>query len=84
MAPAVVQATWSLRIREQLAERRPRTKLSLEERELRIRANLDTCHVWAGDGRRVNGYREADPEVLSDTMLPIQERLEKLGRKSWS
>jgi hypothetical protein len=82
MAPAVVQATWSLRIREQLEAERPRTELSPEERELRIRANLDTCHVWAGDGRRVTGYREADPEVLGDTLLPIQERLEKLAART--
>jgi hypothetical protein len=80
MAPAVVQAMWSIRIAQQRDEGRAREELSPLEREDRIRANLDTCHVWARDGRRVAGYREGDPEVLGDPLLPIAARLRELGR----
>ena len=81
MAPAIVQSTWSIRVREQRSEGRTRADRTPEEREQLVRANLDTCHVWAGDGRRVAGLRSGDPEVISDPLLPIQERLRKLGRE---
>ena len=64
-----------------MAEGRTRADRTPEEREQLVRANLDTCHVWARDGRRVAGLRSGAPEVVSDPLLPIQERLRRLGRE---
>lgn len=77
MAPVAVQATWSMRTRA-TAKRtdRPR-ELTDEQRELMIRSNGNTCHVWADDGEAVTALRSGgDIEVP----LWIQRRLDDLGR----
>lgn len=79
MAPAIVQATWSVRFEEQRASGRTRTDLSDAERESRIRANLGTCHVWDEQGERVAMYR--DGRLEEESLLPVEERLAALGRE---
>jgi hypothetical protein len=85
MAPAIVQATWSIHIQDQLASGRRRSDLSLEERAGQVRMNLNTCHVW--DERSDRVQRILAGETESELMLPVAQRLAKLGRKgdpNWS
>jgi hypothetical protein len=78
MAPAVVQATWSMRLRSDGAEpvrfREPPTP---EERERMFRGNLNTCHVWDEDGEHVAALRRGE---MPDPPLQVSRRLAELGR----
>lgn len=78
MAPAVVQAMWSVRIAQQKAEGRSHADLAPEERARRVRANLNTCHVWAEGGEHAEAY--AAGRVEETPLLPVAKRLRKLGR----
>ena len=78
MAPAIVQSTWSIRIEDQRKAGQRRSELSVEERERRVRSNLNTCHVWDESGERVAKYLSG--ELDGETMLPIEKRLAELGR----
>jgi len=78
LAPAVVQATWSLGIREQRLAGRTHSNLSPEERESRIRGNQNTCHLWAEGGEHVADVRAG--RMHEYPLIPIRERLRKLGR----
>lgn len=77
IAPAVVQATWSVSIRAARANAEALGAATQPERERRIGANLNTCHVWAEDGDHVaalaRGERSGYPP------LSVKNRLEELG-----
>ncbi len=79
MAPAIVQSTWSIRIKQQMGEGKKRSELSLDERQSRVRANLNTCHVWDEEGERVAQYLEGSLD--GETLIPVDRRLEELGRE---
>jgi len=83
MAPAVVQSTWSVSIRQ---GRNSGGQVGLhgsKDREKRIAANTNTCHIWAADGDHVAALRRGDRSGFPP--LPVRERLKKLGRdgSSW-
>ncbi len=85
MAPAIVQSTWSIRIKEQLKAGVRRSELSREERESRARANRNTCHLWSEDGERYRRY--VDGTLEGEVLVPVVERLKELGREDdphWS
>lgn len=78
MAPAVVQATWSMRV---LASRKEggggAPDLSLPENRARaVAANLNTCHMWAEDGEYVANALEGRPPAMPIT---VGKRLTDLG-----
>jgi hypothetical protein len=77
MAPVAVQATWSMRTRAAAQRSDGPRNLTDEQRELMIRANGNTCHVWADDGEAVTALRSG-----GDIEVPvwIQRRLDELGR----
>ena len=85
MAPAVVQAVWSLAVRNKttLSGRASGSRLSSEERENRIAGNRNTCHVWAEDGLHIEKLRRGDSSEFPP--LPVKDRLRALGRdeNSW-
>ena len=83
MAPAVIQATWSVNVDRQRREGKPQGDLSPARRAALIEGNLNTCHVWAEDGERVRSYRGGRPPT--EPLIPVQERLRELGRddSSW-
>jgi hypothetical protein len=41
-----------------------------------LRANLNTCHVWAEDGELITAAREGRPMEM---MLQVRRRFEDLG-----
>lgn len=81
MAPVAVQSIWSLQaqlMREGGGQRLPSPRtLGPEERRARYARNIDTCHIWAGDGEMV-----AHLEAGGDMEPPewIVDRLTELGR----
>lgn len=78
MAPAVVQSTWSVSIRKSRGARQPLGARHPDERERRIAANTNTCHIWAEDGDHVARLRRGEKSGYPP--LPVRERLEALGR----
>jgi hypothetical protein len=78
MAPAVVQATWSVSVRQQRAAGEQDGPLSDEARERRIRGNLNTCHLWNEDGDHVAALRRGDRGDYP--VVPVRDRLRALGR----
>lgn len=78
LAPAVIQATWSLGVREQRLAGQTHSRLSAEERDQRIRGNQNTCHLWAEGGEHVADVRAG--RMHEYPLIPIRERLRKLGR----
>ena len=83
IAPAVIQATWSVRIEQQRLEGKSHAEFTPEERERLVQFNLNTCHVWADGGERATNYREG--KVEAEPLLPVARRLKELGRdgSSW-
>ncbi len=79
MAPAIVQATWSVRIKEQIAQGKRRSDLTPEERAAQVRMNLNTCHVWDEHSDRVQRILEGRLE--GERLLPVVDRLAELGRE---
>jgi hypothetical protein len=81
MAPAVVQATWSLTLIEG-RRRADAGEVGDDPRTGKFGGNVNTCHVWAEDGEHValvrRGERPGPP-------LQVSERLVQLGRdpESW-
>ncbi len=77
MAPAVVQATWSMAVRQ-------RREIGLspgaidENREKMHQGNINTCHVWAEDGEHIQEIRDGK---MPEPPLQVTERLIQLGRK---
>lgn len=84
MAPAVVQATWSVSVRRGRASGQSGAPLSPEERTRRMAGNLNTCHIWAEDGDHVAAIRRG--ERAEYPPLPVRARLRALGRNesNWS
>jgi hypothetical protein len=78
MAPAVVQATWSVSVRNRRRSGDSQSGLTAEDRVQRMAGNLNTCHVWAEDGEHVAALRRGDSS--SYPPLPVRERLRALGR----
>lgn len=83
MAPAVVQAVWSLAVRDGTTMSGRKTRITPAEREQRIAGNLNTCHVWAEDGAHVEKLRRGDTSEFPP--VPVKARLRALGRdeSSW-
>jgi hypothetical protein len=78
MAPAVVQATWSVSVRNGRQGEESRAASSSEGREGRMASALNSCHVWAEDGEHVAALRRGDHAGYPP--LPVRERLRALGR----
>lgn len=78
LAPAVVQSTWSISIRNQRSQGKTHQNLTPEEREWRIRGNTNTCHLWAEGGEHIADMREG--RMHEYPLIPIRKRLRKLGR----
>lgn len=78
MAPAVVQAMWSVSIRKGRIHGHSISRQSPEGREERIAGTLNTCHIWAEDGEHVAAVRRGDRSNYPP--LPVKDRLRALGR----
>jgi len=78
LAPAVVQATWSLSVRESRDRGERRNEAPPEELERRIAGNRNTCHVWADGGTHSEKLRRGDTSEFPP--LPVKRRLRALGR----
>jgi hypothetical protein len=78
MAPAVIQAMWSVSIRAGRGISSEQDSNPNEARERRIAGTLNTCHIWAEDGEHVAAIRRGDGSDYPP--LPVRERLRKLGR----
>jgi len=78
MAPAVVQATWSVSVRSGRLKEDSRGGMDPKEREKRLAGNLNTCHVWAEDGDHVAAIRRGDRSDFPP--IPVRERLRAMGR----
>lgn len=78
MAPAIVQSTWSVTVRDAWRRGDHPGRPDPEERRRRIEANTNTCHVWAEDGEHVAALRRG--ERPGSPPLPVRERLRRLGR----
>ncbi|MFK7896322.1 MAG: DUF2889 domain-containing protein [Myxococcota bacterium] len=77
MAPAVVQATWSVSIGESRREGKKRTDISPEALERRIQGNQNTCHIWSEQGEHVAALRRGDLD--RDPLIPVHDRMRELG-----
>ena len=78
MAPAVVQSTWSVSVRNGRRSGESGSSLSPEERERRMLGNMNTCHLWAEDGEHVAAMRRGERPGYPP--LPVRDRLRALGR----
>lgn len=79
LAPAVIQATWSMRVIENRAAGRPMalTNASEEVRRRIVSANVNTCHVWDEHGEHAaKAFAGGPPEVP----LWLRKRYGELGR----
>jgi hypothetical protein len=78
MAPAAVQATWSMRSMAPAGDPvAPPRRMTAEERRASMRFNLDTCHVWDSQGELVHQVMELGHDVPPP--LWIEERFRELG-----
>lgn len=74
MAPVAIQSMWSFRAAAAESEGVPFG--TEESREISIKANLNTCHVWAEDGELIPRLRdgaEMEPPVW------MKRRMDQLG-----
>ena len=80
MGPVATQCTWSMYAaaarREGKSFLASRAEMTPEQREMSLRANLNTCHVWAEDGEMMAAAREGRPMEM---MLQVRRRFEELG-----
>ncbi len=80
MGPVATQCTWSMYAAQARAEGKSfmssRAEMTPEQREMSLRGNLNTCHVWAEDGEMLVAAREGRPMEM---MLQIRKRFESLG-----
>ena len=83
MAPAAVQAMWSVSIRNGRQNEGSAIASSSKARESRIAGTLNTCHIWAEDGEHVAAVRRGDRTDYPP--LPVRDRLRALGRdeRNW-
>lgn len=85
MAPAVIQATWSMVILESRDSAEPTGGFDAdnESHRARLRSNINSCHVWDEEGEyAAAALVGTDP----GPPLPLKERLVELGRdpEEWS
>lgn len=78
MAPAVVQSTWSMGLRQIRAHGLPVGAPDDEALERRVAGNINTCHVWDDQGEHVAALRSGS---MPEPPMPVTERLVQLGRK---
>ncbi len=78
LAPAAVQAVWSIMVRNQRNAGKTQRNLTAEERESRIRRNANTCHLWADEGEHVADLRAG--RMHEYPLIPVRKRLRSLGR----
>jgi hypothetical protein len=77
MAPAVVQATWSMRSAQDASNDPATREAAMKARnEARVRHNVDSCHVWAADGELT---AVALSGVPTPVLLPLARRMKELG-----
>ena len=80
MGPVATQCSWSMYAAEARREGRSfmesRAEMTPEQREMSLRGNLNTCHVWAEDGEMMTTAR-AGGQV--EMMLQIRKRFDELG-----
>ncbi len=77
IAPAVVQATWSMAVRQRREAGLAAGAVD-KNRERMLTGNINTCHVWAEDGEHLQDVRDGKPP---EPPLQVTERLIQLGRK---
>mgnify|MGYP001820807127 FL=1 len=78
MAPAVVQSTWSVSVKQARATGLPAGAPDDENRQRRFLGNINTCHVWEENGAHVAELRSG---ATPPPPLQVTERLVQLGRK---
>lgn len=80
MGPVATQCTWSMYATEAKRQGKSflasRADMTPEQREMSLRANLNTCHVWAEDGEMMTAAREGRPMEM---MLQVRRRFAELG-----
>ena len=80
MGPVATQCSWSMYAAEARREGRSfmesRAEMTPAQREMSLRGNLNTCHVWAEDGEMMTTAR-AGGQV--EMMLQIRKRFDELG-----
>ena len=78
MAPAVVQATWSMRSTRgaEVTDPEEREAAIRQRQEARVRHNVDSCHVWAADGELTAIAASGQPTPV---LLPVAKRARALG-----
>jgi len=80
MGPVATQCSWSMYAADARREGRSftasRADMTPEQREMSLRANLNTCHVWAEDGEMMTAAREGRPMEM---MLQVRRRFADLG-----
>lgn len=79
MAPAVIQATWSVSVRNGRRSGQGVGLRNTSDFDQRIAANTNTCHVWAEDGEHVASVRRGD--APKSPLLPVANRLKELDRE---
>ncbi len=80
MGPVAVQATWSMRAQrsESGSGRADARPLTPDEREARLRFNIDSCHVWADGGDLLDRARAGETVPV---LLPVARRTRALGKE---
>jgi len=77
MAPAAIQGMWSLRMGQRTLDTDDAFAASPERTAEMVKANLNTCHVWADGSDHVTGLLNGDE---AEPPLWITERMVTLGR----
>lgn len=75
MAPALLQAIWSMALKDETASSAPADVEAAQDQ--RMLGNVNTCHVWDENGTHVEIIRNGGPV---ETMIPVAIRLAELGR----
>lgn len=75
MAPVAIQSTWSMRAASEGGVRLP-VRRDPEQRKQMMLFNLNTCHVWAEEGERMQGVMRGDEPEMPLWMI---ERMDRLG-----
>jgi hypothetical protein len=80
MGPVATQCTWSMYAAEArrtgVSFMASRADMTPEQRELSLRGNLNTCHVWAEDGELMTTAR-AGGQI--EMMLQVKKRFAEMG-----
>lgn len=78
MAPAVIQSGWSLSVHQARQAGIAPGQSEGERRELQVERNLNTCHVWADGGEKIELGRKGKLE--GEIPCQIVDRLQELDR----